>query len=152
MCDCNCSEVTINCNCPEPNPIEGAAMDSVTSTTFSGTPLDIYNSGTGIATTIYTNTSSANQAIIIDLNGYVTSTNPHILSHYFTLNGLIGESNVHAASQIKRYQLAPIKTDITHITTHFVITPGQSISFVITSSDSSARCVWLTAFIYKYQF
>lgn len=152
MCDCNCQEITVNCNCPEANPIDGAALSTVLSTTFSGAPLDIYNSGNGIATTIYTNTSTSNQAIIIDLNGYVTSTNPHTLTHYFTLNGLIGESNANPASQIMRYQLAPIKTDINHITNHFTIGPGQSISFVQVSSDSSARCVWLTAFIYKYQY
>jgi len=66
MCDCNCIDTTINCECPPSNPLEGSELDSVLSTTFDGAPLNIYNSGSGASTLLYTNTSSANENIIIN--------------------------------------------------------------------------------------
>lgn len=149
MCDCNCIETTINCECPPANPLEGAELDTVLSTTFDGAPLNIYNSGSGASTLLHTNTSSANQTILINANMYITSNSTHTLTSFFYTNSVVTPS---ATSGIQTYTLAPIKTTLNHLLIYTTIAPGATISIHVTSSDSTARMNWLTAFIYKYQY
>lgn len=149
MCDCNCIDTTINCECPPPNPLQGSELDTVLSTTFDGAPLNIYNSGSGASTLLHTNTSSANQTIIINANMYITSNSAHTLTSFYFNNGLVTPS---AESGTQTYTSAPVKTTLNHILIRTTIGPGDTISLHVTSSDSSARMNWLTAFIYKYQY
>lgn len=151
-CDCNCADITIDCQCTTAEPIDGASLDTVTSTTFSGAPANIYNSGSGYNTLVYTNTSSTNQFIIIDTNTYITSDNPHTLTTYYTLNGATGEANATNDGLILRHTSAPVKSPVTHLSAGILIGPGTSIWFNMVSDDSTARAVWLTSVIYKYTY
>lgn len=150
MCNCNCADIAIECECSSPSPIQGAELDVVFSTTFSGAPLNIYNSGVGTDTLIYTNTTSGNQYIIAHVNMYITSNTAHTLSSVFYQNSV---PTVLTAGGTQTYISAPVKTTLNHILPRLVtLTPGSTLSIHVTSSDSTARMNWLTAFIYKYQY
>jgi len=148
MCDCNCIDTTINCECPPTSPLAGAELDTVLSTTFDGAPLNIYNSGLGASTLLYTNTSSANQLILMNTNMYITSNSTHTLSSFYSVNGSLTPAN----ASTQTYSLAPVKTTLNHILIRTILPPGSTISIYVTSTDSSARMNWLTSFIYKYQY
>lgn len=149
MCDCNCIDTEINCECPPTSPIEGHELDTVISTTFDGAPFNIYNSGSGNDVLLYTNTSSANQSIIMNVNMYITSNSAHTLTAFLYQNSTISPL---AESGTQTYTSAPVKTTLNSLLVRTAITPGSTLSIHVTSSDSTARMNWLTAFIYKYQY
>lgn len=149
-CDCGCTDTSVNCNCPAPLVIEGAQLAYITTTTFSGVPVNIYNGGVGYNTNLYTNSGTKSHFVIIDTNTYITSDNTHTLTTYYTLNGAVGEANANSDG-VMRYTSAPIKITASHYTAGVVLTPGQSLWFNMVSGDSTARANWLTAFIYIYE-
>jgi hypothetical protein len=147
-CDCGCTDTSINCNCPAPLVTDGAQLAYVTSTTFDGAPVDIYNGGVGYSINLYTNTGTVSHYVIIDTNTYITSTNPHTLATSYSLNAAATPSG---NAGVLRYTSAPIKTTASYYSVGIVLSPGQSLWFNILSGDSTAKANWLTAFIYIYE-
>ncbi len=150
-CDCNCTEVTIDCNCPPTSPIDGTSLSTITSTTFDGAPVDIYNSGNGYLYTLYTNTGTVNQMVRTLTNMYITSNAAHDLRIYYNNAGSALEANAYNAA-IYKHNTAPIKLSTVSIMEGIILTPGNSIYIIVKSANSTARLNWLTTFIYKYDY
>lgn len=152
-CDCNCTDVVIDCNCPPTSPIDGASLNTIVSTTFDGVPANIYNGGNGYTHTVYTNTSTKVQLVKVLTNMYITSNNPHDLRTYYNLS-IAPLTEANAVTSPSYHNLAPIKTTFTDmfVTVSNLLNPGDSIYITAKSADSTARMVWLTSFIYKYDF
>lgn len=147
-CDCGCTDTSINCNCPSPLIMDGAQLAYVTSTTFDGAAVDIYNGAVGYGINLYTNTGTTPHYVIIDTNTYITSNNPHTLAISYSSGAAVTPSG---NAGILRDTSAPIKKTASFYFSGTLLSPGQSLWFNILSTDSTARANWLTAFIYIYQ-
>lgn len=147
-CDCGCTETSIGCTCPPPVTMDGPGLAYILTTTFSGVPADIYNTGLGYTLLLYTNTSTTNQWVMIDSNVYITSTNPHTLTTEYYV-GTVGSAD---GSGVMTYGTASIKTSATHPSAGKILTPGQSYWIHLLSTDSTARAVTLTSFIYIWDY
>lgn len=145
--DCGCTNTGVDCTCPEPSGIQGSTLEAI----FTA---DIVSSesiaGAGYTATLYTNTSSNNQSVIIESNMYISTSTapptaaPHTITTIYKNDGV----TVTGAGTLVHY--APYKSDHTHFLPTTTLAPGKSITLVITSDDADGVLNWLTSVIYKY--
>ena len=142
ICD-SCNQTNIDCTCPDPTGVQAARIENIISQD-SGTTHAI--NGAGYTTTLYTNTTTGNQRIIVMTNMYITSNNTHQITTTYLVNGV-------AVSQPAQLQnLATIKTDHTHFLSGANLASGDILTIKAVSSDATGVLVNLTSIIYKYDY
>lgn len=142
MCDCGCGETTVNCNCPETTGIEALRINNIISANF-GAGEDIFNAGNGYTYTVYTNSSSNSQYILVNANMQITCTVTHDISSAYSLNAVVPVFD-------QFHDDAPTKTDYTHFSQNQVLAPGDVLKLTVKSGDANGKLIWLQAFVYKY--
>ncbi len=141
-CD-SCNQTNLDCNCPDPEGIAAARPENIVSQE-SGTTHAI--NGAGYTTTLYTNTSTGNQRVIVMTNMYITSNNPHQITTTYLVNGV-------AVTYLPMIQnLASIKTDHTHFLGATNLASGDVLSIKAVSNDATGVLASLTSIIYKYDY
>ncbi len=143
MCTCGQCLEYVECECPTLSGVDAAQiLDYITNIYTPAQSI----SGAGYTVTLYTNTSSSTQTVLIETNMYLIGTEATSVTTTTYLKNAVALTGAGVAVM----EGTPLKTDMSHFLAPTSLPAGQAITINIAGSLGAPTLRWLKSVVYKY--